>query len=76
MKKKQGCPSGKIRYRDHLEAVRGLHSTQRAKRYSSQRREVRSYLCQVCSGWHLTSQADRKSLIDPASLMRPWPKGA
>lgn len=52
----------KIRFRDHEEAVAFLHractSRKRAKEAESQsrRREVRTYECPTCNGWHVTSQ--------------------
>jgi hypothetical protein len=56
------CPAtGKIRWRDHEEAIRALHTTQNAKATAtfygaeSRRNENRAYACVACSGWHLTS---------------------
>lgn len=52
----------KIRYRDHREAVAVLHKIaglrDRAKRdgLDSRRREARSYPCDGCRGFHLTSK--------------------
>lgn len=50
----RACPSGKVRYPDHQSAAGALvalsHST-RAKV------PVRTYACDMCRGWHLTSQA-------------------
>ena len=53
------CPdSGKRRYRDHQEAIRGLHSTTAARNLGDERRrECRVYECSECRGWHLTSLA-------------------
>ncbi len=51
----------KVRFRDHREAVTALHSVitlrQRAEEEAlpTRRREVRSYQCEACRGFHLTS---------------------
>lgn len=57
------CPmSGKVRFRDHEEAVEAIKAaaTQRqwhaAEGTETRRRECRTYRCEVCKGWHLTSQ--------------------
>lgn len=52
--------SGKIRFRDHREAVRALHSAALAREFSggaTRRAECRAYACPSCQGWHLTSKA-------------------
>ena len=56
------CPlTGKIRWRDHEEAIRALHATQNANATAtfhgieSRRNECRVYDCPACGGWHLTS---------------------
>lgn len=52
----------KVRFRDHEEAVAFLHRActlrKRAKAAGcqSRRREVRTYECLMCHGWHVTSQ--------------------
>lgn len=51
-KRTRAC--GKRRFRDHAEATHALHTLQRSSRASI---PVRSYECEVCGGWHLTSQA-------------------
>lgn len=45
---------GKRRFRDHDEAVRGLHH---ATTNAPPRKKVpkRAYYCEVCAGWHLTA---------------------
>lgn len=54
---------GKVRFRDHREAVTALHSLQALRQRAEEamvptrRREVRSYECSHCNGFHLTSQA-------------------
>lgn len=56
------CKSGKIRYRDKLEAVKFLHRIQHAARNQFEaagwtaRKECRAYFCPTCQGFHLTSQ--------------------
>ena len=55
------CATGKLRYRDRREAIDALHSTQNHaarqldKFGETQRREVRSYSCPICKGFHLAS---------------------
>lgn len=56
------CTSTKVRFRDHREAVRALHFAQNSRvtaellGLETRRRECRTYVCDVCRGWHLTSQ--------------------
>lgn len=53
----------KRRFRDKREAVSALHQAANARSYcartgtETRRREVRSYSCDRCRGYHLTSQA-------------------
>ena len=55
--------TGKRRFRDHREATKVLRHASSARSYAWQdgaecrRREVRSYECEVCHGWHVTSWA-------------------
>jgi len=67
------CPqTGKLRYRDHKEAVRALHRAANASRVeremygASRRAEIRAYRCDACGGhfWHLTSQVKRDDIVD------------
>lgn len=57
--------SGKRRFRDHREAVVALQRAASQRRLAelegvdTHRREVRTYECVVCRGWHLTSQPQR-----------------
>jgi hypothetical protein len=57
--------SGKRRFRDHAEAVAALHCAQNSRQWAARdgmitrRREIRSYRCPMCNGWHLTSQPPR-----------------
>lgn len=48
------CPTGKRRYRDHEEAVRGLRNVR--SKDKRERTPVRTYECPKCRGFHLTSQ--------------------
>ncbi|HNA98728.1 MAG TPA: hypothetical protein PKX56_01970 [Marmoricola sp.] len=60
--KKNKCQTGKIRFRDHNEAVGFLHSAANARKVANElglattRREVRSYRCNLCRGFHVTSK--------------------
>lgn len=55
------CNSGKVRFRDHQEAVASLQRIKRSAVVEIQeqgwtnRNEVRSYQCGSCKGWHITS---------------------
>ncbi len=61
-KLKGRCQSGKIRYRDHEEAIKALHRTQSLALIalevtgSTSRAEKRTYYCGMCNGFHLTSR--------------------
>ena len=70
---RRSCPTtGKIRFFDHKDAVRALHSIKGEAGYGSgKRKERRSYECPFCKGWHLTSQPDKAGLIDPAQVVSP-----
>jgi hypothetical protein len=63
---KNRCVDGKIRYRDHDEAVNALHHAQNMRVIateltgSSTRNEKRTYFCGLCKGHHLTSQEERQ----------------
>jgi hypothetical protein len=72
MHERHRCPAtGKRRYRDHKEAVRAVQGARRSREEGNHRAmAVRAYRCWTCQGWHLTSQASRATLIDPAALMR------
>jgi hypothetical protein len=66
------CPAtGKIRYGEPKDIKLTMRqaaqdrSRARLNKVACSRREVRSYECSDCSGWHLTSQ--------PARLTRPVP---
>lgn len=67
------CPTtGKLRYRDHDQARDGLGSTTErrlrveAEGYTSRRREIRTYKCSFCAGWHSTSQPDLRLVREQA----------
>lgn len=56
------CPvTGKVRWRDHEEAIQALHvamnakATARSYGVESRRNECRVYVCPACRRWHLTS---------------------
>jgi hypothetical protein len=57
------CSCGKVRFPDHTAAVQALHDAATSRYFAEQegtttnRGEVRSYRCRLCSGWHLTSKA-------------------
>jgi hypothetical protein len=77
------CPtSGKIRYgepKDIKLAMRQAdHDRARARldKVTCSRREIRSYECPDCRGWHLTSQRARLGRLVPAekvSVGNPGP---
>lgn len=46
---------GKVRFRDHAEAVRGLHLI-RSQGEQRDKTPCRAYECPGCGGWHLTSR--------------------
>lgn len=57
------CTSGKIRYATESEARNARYEMVERWREEGQRRHkhpTRAYCCDVCHGWHLTSQASRK----------------
>lgn len=51
----------KVRFRDHREAVAALHNVALLRKRAEEealltrRHEVRSYKCEACRGFHLTS---------------------
>lgn len=52
------CTTGKQRYRDRVAALLVLSGIDNI---NPKRREQRVYRCQLCRGWHLTSQTKRVS---------------
>jgi hypothetical protein len=59
--KKGACRTGKVRFRDEVEARRALSRARwrREKIGDQKRQETRPYPCQFCKGWHLTSKEMR-----------------
>lgn len=61
---KDKCPTGKVRLKDHKDAVRSLHKMTNAGKIEvanngfTKRRETRTYFCDRCNGYHLTSQVE------------------
>jgi hypothetical protein len=77
------CPtSGKIRYgepKDIKLAMRQAdqdRSRARLNRVACSRREIRSYECPDCSGWHLTSRPARPIRLVPAKKVTVHIPGA
>lgn len=70
----RSCPTGKVRFRDHQEAVVALHDASNAQHFaaltqgSTSRHECRAYSCGQCHGYHLTSQPDTTL---PKKVLRP-----
>ncbi len=60
----RSCPTGKVRFKDHDHAVSALHKAKnnrtnaRIEKGETKRQECRSYKCNACKGFHLTSKAD------------------
>ncbi|HEY5249522.1 MAG TPA: hypothetical protein VIJ15_13850 [Dermatophilaceae bacterium] len=76
------CPtSGKVRYGSRkdvkLEMRQASRDRSRARmnEVTCSRREVRSYECSDCSGWHLTSQPDRPARLVPVTKVTAWIPG-
>jgi len=67
------CPaSGKVRYGERKDIKLAMRqadwdrSRARLNEVTCSRREVRSYECPDCSGWHLTSKPSRPIRLTPA----------
>jgi hypothetical protein len=62
MRKDFSCPTQKVRFRDHKEAIGALHRSVTIREFAAQdgfstrRKETRSYHCKKCKGFHLTSK--------------------
>ncbi len=56
------CESGKVRFRDERSAQMVLTNAKIRAAFHNKpkRREVRTYLCPYCHGWHLTSKPARE----------------
>ena len=71
-KLKGKCPSGKVRFRDRLQAIEALHRAENARKFSEQdglencRNEKRIYKCEFCAGHHLTKQDKRYTAKEAA----------
>ena len=59
--KQLGCPSGKVRYRDRLDALLALSRIDRKDSPRRSKSEQRAYPCPRCKGWHLTSTDRRRA---------------
>lgn len=66
------CATGKVRFRDHDEAVQALWNAHVLRQIegNTERQERRAYECRRCNGWHLTSQPNKSALVDPVSVYR------
>lgn len=66
------CPTGKVRFRDHQQSVAALHKAANyrandlAERGISNRNEIRSYKCDACAGWHISSKTNWDSRKEAA----------
>jgi len=66
------CPTRKIRFRDHEMCVAALHKSANlraldlAERGYTKRNEIRSYQCDKCSGWHVSSKSNWDSRLEAA----------
>src|SRR5262245_53459353 len=66
------CPTtGKTRFRDKREADRAVQKATTARKnaaemgVTSRRHECRTYFCDACKGWHITSQETRLRKLAP-----------
>ena len=65
--------SGKVRFREPKDIKRALRradqgrSRARLNDVACSRREIESYSCSDCNGWHLTSQQARPVRLDPVA---------
>ncbi|NMM25570.1 MAG: hypothetical protein HHJ11_19205 [Phycicoccus sp.] len=65
--------SGKVRFREPKDIKRALRradqgrSRARLNDVTSNRREIKSYNCADCNGWHLTSQQARPIRLVPVA---------
>jgi hypothetical protein len=67
------CPSGKLRLKDHKDAVRTLHKAKTAGQIeiamngATNRQETRTYFCGMCKGHHLTSRREWTTFTGPVA---------
>jgi hypothetical protein len=67
------CPSGKLRLKDHKDAVRTLHKAKTAGQIelamngATNRQETRTYFCGMCKGHHLTSKREWTTFTGPVA---------
>ena len=54
--RRSDCPTRKVRYRDRQEAKRALSQIKSSKYEARHVTPTRYYECDMCHGWHLTSQ--------------------
>lgn len=61
-KMRHKCATGKTRFRDHKECVSVLHNSENRRvtdieeRGFTKRNEIRSYPCNLCAGYHVSSK--------------------
>ena len=71
-KLRRKCPTGKIRFRDHDMCIAALHRSANIRAIDlegqgfTKRNEIRSYPCEKCAGWHLSSKANWDSRKEAA----------
>lgn len=71
-KLRRKCPTGKVRFKDHDMCVSALHKSANIRAVEfveqgySKRKEIRSYPCEKCAGWHLSSKANWDSRKEAA----------
>lgn len=71
-KLRRKCPTGKIRFRDHDMCIPALHRSANIRAIDlagqgfTKRNEIRSYPCEKCAGWHLSSKANWDSRKEAA----------
>jgi hypothetical protein len=67
------CPTGKLRLKDHKDAVRTLHKAKAAGQIelamngATNRQETRTYFCGMCKGHHLTSKREWTTFTGPVA---------
>jgi hypothetical protein len=56
-RRRYNCPTGKIRYNDHAEAIE--HIWWIDANSTADKKPCRVYQCDICNGWHATSVPNR-----------------